>query len=1001
MKKFKIIDRKYVDTVNSEIIIYEHEKTGAKVVYHNCDDIEKSFTIQFRTLPKSDNGICHILEHSVLSGSRKYNVKEPFVNLLKGSLNTFLNAMTYPDKTIYPFATTNEKELLNLMDVYLDAVFFPNIYRDENILAQEGWHYEIDEEGKLFINGVVYNEMKGALSQPEQKLYQELNKHLFDNVYGVESGGDPKSIPELTQEEFLNFHKRYYHPSNSISYLYGKMNIENQLAKLDEFFSEFERQEPAEKIEPTKGFDEVKTVYKNYPVNKKEQNQCYIGIGMVQGSADNLKDNFGLKILSYVLFSTNIAPIRNMVLDSGLAHDIYADFDDSILQPLLTIAIRGAEEDNADTIIESIFFELERLRDEGIDRELLQAAINILKFAVKEGFEDSSTPKGIIYAIDSLSNYDRNVDIMEKLDVDKMIKAIEEEMDGDYFESLIDKYYLNNNHRVNLIMTPNDKMMQVEQDKFDMKMDELKSSLSEKDIEDINLRFESLKKRQMTEDAKEDVESIPKISSKDIDTEIERVDFHKLDKSYPMYKIDKQANGISYVRILFKQKNLSPDEIKNISILTSLIGFLGTKNKNHIELNNEIMKYTGGIGVSTRVYDMGDGPEVYVQVSMKYLDEYMDRAISLMVELIKETVFEDSSRILNMLNIIEGNFERRFIESGNVISGERLVSYFDEKAKKAQNLRGIDFYEYIKQSVESFEDTKAKLSSNLEKLFERCFGNEDITVFYLGDDVEKFGNSLDAELNKYNLHKEDKDINDVVNKDDIEAKKSIDAENIDSIEGRESINAMNKDGIEEEVSNIMRDKDIIDCNLKEGFIIPSEVNYISKGYNFKKLGYDFNGSMIVARKIIETDYLWEKVRVVGGAYGCSMVITVSGNMYCSSYRDPNVVSTLKVYDSIGSYLKELSMDDGEMDRYIVGTISDISSPISNSARMEYAQKSVFENITNEFRQKYYTDILNTKIEDIRKVGEIIEAVMDKNFYSAVGSQKLDKEAGDIFDIKKI
>ena len=459
MKKFRLIKVESISKPRAEIFTYEHIKTGALAVHIDCDDRERAFTIQFRTLPYSDNGICHILEHSVLAGSRKYNVKEPFVELLKGSMNTFLNAMTFPDKTVYPFSTVNEKEFFNLMDIYLDAVFFPNIYRDENIMAQEGWHYEIDENEDLSINGVVYNEMKGVLSQPDQVLYQEIQSNLYDNVYRYNSGGNPNSIPELGQEEFEEFHRKYYHPSNSVTALYGDMDIEKALDKLDEYFDEFERVKKAETVPETEAFDKPKKIYTSYPVMRKESSQCMAGIGLVQGSYRNIKDNVGLKILTDVLFMQESSPVRNMLLDSGLVHDVYAMFDDSLVQPMSIIVLRGMEEDFADTVLESVQFELERIHKEGIDRELVEASINQWKFSIREGFEGESMPKGIILGMDAISNMDRGQDPSEKINYEAIIDSIEEIFERGYMEELLEKYYLKNTHRISVIMLPDDKAM--------------------------------------------------------------------------------------------------------------------------------------------------------------------------------------------------------------------------------------------------------------------------------------------------------------------------------------------------------------------------------------------------------------------------------------------------------------------------------------------------------------------------------------------------------------
>lgn len=958
MSKFKIIDTKFVPTLDSSLVIYEHIKTGAKVLYVESDGIEKSFMIQFRTLPKSDNGICHILEHSVLSGSRKYNVKEPFVNLLKGSMNTFLNAMTYPDKTVYPFSTTNEKEFYNLMDVYLDAVLFPNIYKDENILAQEGWHYEFDEDGKLFINGVVYNEMKGVVSNPDSILFREVMRNLYDNVYAVEYGGNPKSIPTLTQKEFLDFHSRYYHPSNSVSFISGKLNIDDTLNKLDEFFGQFDRVEAAEKIIPTKSFAEPKTIHSTYPVTMKEKDKCMIGIGFVQGQAGNLKDNLGLKILSAALFQSSAAPIKNMLLEFGLVQNIYVDFEDDTLQPTMNIGIRGVDEDNVDTVIESIMFELERLSDEGIDRDTIQAVINQWKFNIKEGFDEMEMPKGIVFGILSLSNMDRGVDPAEVLDIEKYLNDVESSIDDNYFESLIKKYFLENNHRVNVILKPDDKIMKNEQEAFEKKMNTMMDSLSEGDIDDIKKSFESLQKRQNTPDSKEEVDKIPKISSKNIDRDIEKVDYEKLDSDiYDLYHVKSEVKGISYVNVVFNQFDLDAQDYKYLSLISSLVGFLGTKNRDYLQLSNDVMMYTGGIYASPVIHRNNDKVSLSMQVSTKFLNNYMDKSLELMMDMIQNTVFDDSSRLYNMLNMVVGNMELSFIERGNSIAAERLVSYFDKGSMIKQSIYGVEFFEFAKDLRDNFEDRKDELIPKLKSVYDKLFKNRSVTVVYQGDALDEYNEKLSEKL---------KEISCIKNND--------------------------SDYVQMDMENESKN---------EAFIIPSEVNSIAKGYNFKELGYDFRGFMLVGKKIIDTDYLWEEVRVKGGAYGSSCVLNTRGVIYCTSYRDPNVNSTIDVYNNVHNYLDSLEMDEATIDKYIVGTVSDMVRQITNSYRMMYAEKAIFEDFTNEKRQTILNEVLDTKIEDIKSMAPMFKDVMKQDFMSAVGSSKIKKEASDKFDIKSV
>lgn len=956
MEKYKLIKFESISVPEAEIYTYEHIKTGAKIVHIDCDDKERAFAIQFRTLPYSDNGICHILEHSVLSGSRKYNVKEPFVELLKGSMNTFLNAMTYPDKTVYPFSTTNEKEFLNLMDVYLDAVLFPNIYKDEDIMAQEGWHYEISESGELSINGVVYNEMKGVFSQPDQVIFNKLQSTLYDNVYRHESGGKPEAIPELTQKEFVDFHKKYYHPSNSTIALYGDMNIEKVLDKIDEYFCEFEKGEVAEEVKPTESFTEMKKEYVPYPVMKKMESQCIAGLGIVQGSYKNLEENLGLKILTDALFMQESSPVKNMLLDSGLVHDLYAMFDDSFVQPLSVIVIRGMEEDNADTVLESMGYEFERLASEGIDRDLLKASLNQWKFSIKEGFENEGMPKGIVFGIEAIANMDRGISPAEKMDYDSFISSIEDKIESGYMEELLNKYYVNNNHRAAIIMTPDEKMMDRDKKKFASEMEVKKSEMSEKDIESIKNRMASLLKRQTTPDRIEDIKSIPKLNVEDVDREIERV---YLSKSYDegnveIYEINKNYEGISYLVLNLRMDNISEEDISAVSLISALMGFAGTANSDYMSLNREMLLYTGGISIEPVVYEKDKNAHIYLQLSVKFLDENIEKAMALAEDILMNTNVDEISRIDNILNILKSDFEMEVIERGNSIAGERLMSYFSPKSYFGQKISGIDFYDYILNAREKFNNDSDSYIEELKKVYEKILKTGKIIAVYNGKEIKKV------------------------------------KENI--VEMTEII--VDKSGNREKITPALGAKN-------EAILIPAEVNYVAKGYNYKDFGFKYSGSMVVANRIINTDYLWEKVRVLGGAYGCGAEIRIGGSIYASSFRDPNVNSTIQAYDGISEYLSNLDISKEDMDRYIVGTMSVFSRPLTGKSSMQIALGSIFEGIDNEFRKKTVEEILDTKLDDVKSMSEIFKKVMEKDNYVAIGSSRIKDEAGDKFNIRSL
>ena len=459
LQAYELVESRKIKDIQSEGILLRHKKTGARVALLSNDDENKVFAVGFRTPPENSTGVPHIIEHSVLCGSKEFPVKDPFVELVKGSLNTFLNAMTYSDKTVYPVASCNDKDFQNLMHVYLDAVFYPNIYQEKKIFMQEGWHYEMEDlDSPLTYNGVVYNEMKGAFSSPDEVNDREMMNSLFpDTIYGVESGGDPKVIPELTYEQFLDFHRRYYHPSNSYIYLYGNMDMAEKLEWIDEhYLSKFDRLEIDSTIKMQKAFDKPVTIHKEYPIMEGESldNNTYLSYNIVVGTALDKELCFAMQILENALGSASAAPLKLALIHKNIGTEVYTEYSNGIYQPIFSIVAKNANENQKDEFVATIEDELKRLVKEGIDKKSLLAGLNYYEFKYREA-DFGSYPKGLMYGIWMLESwlYNDNMpfDMLETVEVLKDLKA---KIDTDYFEQLIEKYLIQNNHKSILVVSP-------------------------------------------------------------------------------------------------------------------------------------------------------------------------------------------------------------------------------------------------------------------------------------------------------------------------------------------------------------------------------------------------------------------------------------------------------------------------------------------------------------------------------------------------------------------
>ena len=967
---YEIIMREELPDIHAEGWILEHKKSGARVMLIPAADNNKVFNIAFRTPPEDSTGVAHINEHSVLCGSRKFPLKDPFVELVKGSFNTFLNAMTYPDKTMYPVASTNDTDFRNLMDVYLDAVLHPHIYDEPNIFRQEGWHYHLEnKDDPITYNGVVYNEMKGAFSSADEYLERVIFNALFpDTAYGVESGGDPECIPDLTYEQFLEFHAGYYHPSNSYIYLYGDMNMAETLDFIDRnYLSEYDRITVHSEIGFQKAFDNMITVKDYYPIadEENEEENTYLAWNVVTGDPENIKEMIAFDVIDYALFSMPGAPVKQALLDAGIGKDINSLYSDGILQPYFSVSARNAEENRAEEFVSIIRDTLKKIADEGIARKSLLARINYLEFQFREA-DYATYPKGLMYGISVfdtwLYNEDKPFTTLRQLDA---YESLREELEGDYFEELIRKRILDNPHAALIILAPKKGLQQKRDRKTAEKLAEYKASLTEEEIDGLVTATEDLLAYQEKTDTAEDRECLPVLRREDIGKkarELSNIECRLYEEPHegpnPVIIFHRApSNGIGYTDFLWDIHNVPMEEVPYIGLLKAVLANVNTASHTYMDLNNEINMNTGGIVFGTSIFEdlkseNASEYKVFFSVRGKALYGMTDKAVDYIREIITTSDFSDEKRLYEIIARIKASMQMSMQSAGHATAVSRAEAYFSRTAAFTEKLSGIDYYRFIKDLEENYKERKAEIRSHLESLTAKIFDPGNLMVGYTAEDE-----GLDALRD--NLPKLIADIESVS-------------------PWKEKVNA-NPLG-----------------NLNEAFCTAGQVQYVAKAGEFMSKGYKFNGTMNILRQIMGYEYLWQNIRVQGGAYGCSAAFKRAGDIFMTSYRDPHLLRTLDIYAGIPDYLRNFNADEKEMTKFIIGTISGMDTPLTPSLYGMVSMRAYMNGITAEDFQKMRDEILNATVDDIRALAPAAEAALSDNCICVVGSEGKIAEHKDLF-----
>ena len=957
-QSYEVLESHFSKDLNSELALVRHRKTGAKVALISNSDENKVFYIGFRTPVSNSTGVPHILEHSVLCGSEAFPIKDPFVELAKGSLNTFLNAMTFPDKTVYPVASCNDKDFQNLMHVYLDAVFRPNIYKHREIFEQEGWRYDLkDKDGELTLNGVVYSEMKGAFSSPDDVMDRQILNSLFPDIsYGVESGGDPDVIPSLSYEEFLDFHRTYYHPSNSYIYLYGNMDMAEKLDYIDrEYLSGYSKLELDSSIalqEPFKAPVE-KTI--ELPVLDEEDGGTYLTYNVVMGESVDRLLYAAIRILDYAICSAPGAPLKTALVKKGIGKDVYSTYENGIRQQFFSIVAKDTEVSRKEEFLATIKEVLSDIVKNGFSEKALRAAISRMEFSYREA-DFGSYPKGLVYGLQMLDSwlYDDSKPFLH-IEADETFAQLKEKVGTGYFEGLVEKYLLNNPHTSIVIGVPSVGLAAKKEEELKAKLAQYKASLSDAEIEKLISDGRRLLAYQEAEDKEEDLARIPLLEREDLRKTILPLSIReeKADGSSILYH-DIFTGGIAYLTVSFDATHLSKEDYPYLSLLKYCFGVMDTENYAYEDLCRETDLYTGILSADTIVVCPVDeeSPKLYFDVKTKVLYENIGKAFELIREILFTTKLEDKERLKEILSENRSRLESALISAGHVAAMGRMSSYITEAGDIAESLNGIRFLRFLQQADDHFEECAKELIASLKRVAKALLCKDRMMMSVISP--------KEADL--------------PVTEEFLKVKQAAyDSES--SVESKEPFRA--------------------NC-LNEGFKTPGDVQYVCLGGFADPKKYPYSGALKVLKVILAYDYLWMNVRVKGGAYGCMSAFNRNGVAGFVSYRDPNLEKTKEVFLGIPEYLRSFNGDENIMTKYIIGAMSDMDAPLTPSAEGSRSYLAYRSHVDEALLQKERDEVLHADQDDIRKLADYVEEVLRTNAFCVVGTEGAIEKNKDLF-----
>lgn len=955
--EYKICKSENLSDKNSIGLILQHKKSGARVCVISNDDENKMFCAAFRTPPEDDCGKPHILEHSVLCGSERYPVKDPFMQLLKGSMQTFLNAMTYPDKTMYPVSSCNDRDFVNLMNVYLDAVFAPNIFKHPEIFMQEGWHYEPGENGEVTVNGVVYSEMKGVKSSPDSDIYDELLYTLFpDNTYGKNSGGEPGSIIDLSYEDFLDFYKKYYHPSNAYIMLYGNLDVRERLTFMDrEYLSRYDEIHIDSAIEMQKPFGQgdIKKDTKYYPISKEEssENKTYLAFGSVCADSLDPVECYAWDFLSDILVEAPGATVKTALTEAGIGQEIYGGMINHMRTPVFTVIAKGTEAENADkfmTVVTSVLLDAVK---NGVNKKSLLAAIERSDFRYREG-EQSTASHGLALMSSMMQSWlYSEEDPFRYLRVSEIYDTLRSYAKTDYFERLLEDM-LNFEHSAQLCLVPKAGLNEENAEELRKKLLPMKDKYTE-----VKRDFEKLTEYQDREESEEELKCIPTLSKSDIATLPQPI-YNRDGMLGGMRAVihDIPTNGLCYVKLFFDLSHVPTEDMPYVDLLSDIYGKADTVSESYKDLLDEIRINTGGfsLNVITSKKHGENNFKVYFTVSLKMFAEKANAAFDTVRKILTETCFNDTSRIREILSETVSEKQRDILYSGSEYASARSLAYFSAADAVEDMTDGIGSYQFQAHLLESFDKSSDKILLRLAELSKIIISRDSCIVSAALDDGKE--NHMDKALR------------------------------------------ILSDAIPEKNETFGIAVRLPLGKLNEGIMTSSEVQYVAMGGNIYDAGYESNGAHQVLASLLKNDYLYPMIRMKGGAYGYTCVISgICGNISLATYRDPCLAESLDVFRGCGDWLRRANIDDSSLTKLIIGTFGKQDRPLTPYMKASRSMNAYLSNVSYEKLCKNREEMLNVSASELKSYADMIDDSLKGDHICVIGNEKKIADNRDLFE----
>jgi len=953
---FKLVSEKPLGEINSIAMEFKHIKSGARLLYLKNEDENKVFSINFYTPPSDDKGANHIIEHSVLYGSEKYPVKSPIMQIMKDSVSNYANAITFNDRTEYPFATNNSKDFRNIMGIYMDAVFYPNFRKDPKIFSQEGWCYNLNhKDSDLSYNGVVYNEMKGNYSSPNVILENTIMKSLFpDTLYNYSAGGDPEDIVKLTRDKALETYNKYYTPSNSYIYLYGKIDILDNLKFLDDnYLSKFDKKEINVTIPVQKPFSKRQEKNEDYAVEigADTKNKTYLSLNYVVNTNVSDEDMLGLQLLNLMMFSSSTSPISREVIKSGLGSSMQGGLNTNLKQPVFQITLSGAEAINKDKYIRTIDSEFNKIFRHGISKQSITSVLSLAEASIRS--QKTVGNKGLDYGEKAVSGWMYTGDSTAYLGFEHNLANIKKSVDTDYFNKLIKKYIIDNKHSSLVVLAPRAGLQEENDLKEKKALADYKSKLSKKDVDDLVKQTKELKTWQDKPDSKESIAKMPTLLLSDINTKTKPT--LQIEKNIDNVKILNRplyTNKLAYINMYFDSSRVPQDKLQYVYLLSNILGRVDTDKHKVAEVYKELLNI-GGLSFIPIAIPKFKNNEIYYPkfvVECSTLTDNLEKSTNLMGEVINKSKLDDKAQLKGIVKSLKEGFAQTTINSPESIASSRIKSYVSEVGQYNE-IGDVKFYDFLVDLDANFDAKAEDTITNLKTVSKLIFNKENLVVGVTidPDQYNKFEKNLTLLLSKI-------------------SNKKLETYNYKFAQAAKN----------------------------EGLAITSQVQYISKGYDINKLGYKYTGSMEVLAKILTTEYLMNEVREKGGTYGSSFSISSQGVAMFSSYRDPKLKETLKAFDKSADFLRSFTADESKMTSYILGLINSKDTLLQPSTKGKSEDYDYISGKTKQDKDKIFNEILNTKAEDIRAFADMIEAITKQNVYCVVGRKDKLNNNKDIF-----